>query len=40
MGVGIGASSVISRAEGSGQRQLAIRYVTHTIILTVGLTFF
>ncbi|SVC03127.1 uncharacterized protein METZ01_LOCUS255981, partial [marine metagenome] len=38
MGVGIGASSVISRAEGSGRRELAIRYVTHTFILTTVLS--
>ena len=38
MGVGIGASSVISRAEGSGHRELAIRYVTHTFILTAVLS--
>ena len=38
MGVGIGASSVISRAEGSGDRELAIRYVTHTFILTTVLS--
>ena len=40
MGVGIGASSVISRAEGSGDRELAIRYVTHTFILTTVLSIF
>ena len=38
MGVGIGASSVISRAEGAGDRGLAIRYVTHTFILTTILS--
>jgi len=38
MGVGIGASSVIARAEGSGQRSLAIRYVTHAFVLTTVLT--
>ena len=38
MGVGIGASSVISRAEGSGRRELAIRYATHTFILTTVLS--
>ena len=38
MGVGIGASSVIARAEGSGQRSLAIRYVTHAFVLTAVLT--
>lgn len=40
MGVGIGASSVISRAEGSGDRDLASRYVTHTFILTIVLSAF
>jgi len=38
MGVGIGASSVIARAEGSGQRSLAIRYVTHAFVLTTVLS--
>ena len=38
MGIGVGASSVIARAEGSGDRALVMRYVTHTIILTLVLT--
>ena len=41
MGVGIGASSVIARAEGKGDREQVTRYVTHTgfltLVLTVGL---
>lgn len=38
MGIGIGASSVIARAEGSGNRGLVMRYVTHSLILTLALT--
>ena len=39
MGVGIGASSVIARAEGEGDRERVKRYATHTVFLTLALTF-
>lgn len=39
MGVGIGASSLIARAEGEGDRVLVMRYATHTVFLTLALTF-
>ncbi len=38
MGVGIGASSLIARAEGSGDREQVKRVATHTMILTILLT--
>jgi putative MATE family efflux protein len=40
MGVGTGASSVIARAEGTGNREQVKRYVTHTVFLTTALTLF
>lgn len=39
MGVGIGASSLIARAEGSGDRMSVKRVATHTVFLTLALTF-
>ena len=39
MGVGIGASSLIARAEGEGDRQRVKRLATHTVFLTLVLTF-
>ncbi len=38
MGVGIGASSLIARAEGEGDRRQVIRITTHTMFLTLALT--
>ncbi|MFT7305313.1 MAG: putative MATE family efflux protein [Candidatus Azotimanducaceae bacterium] len=39
MGVGIGASSLIARAEGEGDREQVKRLATHTVFLTLALTF-
>ena len=38
MGVGVGASSLIARAQGRGDREQVMRITTHTAILTVVLT--
>jgi putative MATE family efflux protein len=38
MGVGIGASSLIARAEGEGNREQVKKLATHTVFLTLGLT--
>jgi putative MATE family efflux protein len=38
MGVGIGASSLIARAEGQGDREQVKRLATHTVFLTLALT--
>ncbi len=38
MGVGTGASSLIARAEGSGDRERVKRLTTHTMLLTLMLT--
>jgi putative MATE family efflux protein len=38
MGVGIGASSLIARAEGQGDRERVKRISTHTVFLTIFLT--
>jgi putative MATE family efflux protein len=40
MGVGMGASSLIARAEGEGDRAKVMRLATHTAYLTILLTFF
>lgn len=38
MGIGIGASSLIARAEGAGDRDQVRRITTHTMLLTLALT--
>ena len=38
MGVGVGASSLIARAEGEGDRRQVKRLATHTVFLTLALT--
>ena len=38
MGIGIGASSLIARAEGAGDREQVRQITTHTMLLTLALT--